>query len=421
MANWTFFAYGYGLGILNLIIFAWLFMRSPQHRWPVAVMLVGEVGGRVLYGLGAAQILQPNQPLAIPPIAFEYLMYAIALFRFRLFDPIPLARQAAIEQMREGMLVLNPEGEVTDLNPAAERILGIPAKQARGQPLTHLLPAVPRPAGEAGDGGPVQTEICLGNGPATRYYLWESSSLKDWRGLLTGHLFLLHDVTGQKRAQAQTLAQQRALAMLHERERLSRELHDSLGQVFSFISTQGQTVHRLLERGEIAVAEAYVDRLVEVTREADVDIRESILGLRATLSEQGLFPALAQYLARYEKHYAIRAEIERPEALADGAFEPLVEVELLRILQEALTNVRKHAGVGCVKITFAVEDGRARVTIRDDGQGFDPQAPSAKSGERVGLRVMRERAEEVGGSLRVHSEPGEGTEVVVEVPVGSKQ
>jgi signal transduction histidine kinase len=158
-----------------------------------------------------------------------------------------------------------------------------------------------------------------------------------------------------------------------------------------------------------------------VAQEADVDIRESILSLRVTLGDEGLFPALGQYLTQYEKNYGIQTELEKPETLSDGDFEPLVVVQVLRVLQEALTNVRKHAGAGCVRIVFAVEDGCARVTVRDDGQGFDPAVRGHKSDAHVGLRVMCERAKEVGGSLSLQSEPGRGTEVVVLVPLRPEQ
>ena len=110
-----------------------------------------------------------------------------------------------------------------------------------------------------------------------------------------------------------------------------------------------------------------------------------------------------------------------PETMQDGVFEPSIEVQLLRILQEALTNVRKHARADCVRIVFAFENHRASVTVQDNGQGFDPGVWSEDSGKHVGLRVMRERAEEVGGSLSLHSIPGQGTEVVVEVPVTSER
>jgi signal transduction histidine kinase len=244
-----------------------------------------------------------------------------------------------------------------------------------------------------------------------------NSLLNDFRGLQVGRLLRLRDVTEQKRTQAQILEQQRALSMLHEREQLARELHDNLGQVFAFVNLQGQTIHRLLSRGDLSTADEYVSRLLEVAREADVDIRESIIGLRATISENGLLPTLTQYLARYEKNYGIQTQLEGSELFIDGAFEPLVEVQLVRILQEALTNVCKHANARCVRIAFALEDGWARVSVHDDGRGFDPEASFAGMEEHVGLRVMRERAEEVGGSLSLQSASGHGTELIVRVPV----
>jgi signal transduction histidine kinase len=302
---------------------------------------------------------------------------------------------------------------VAGLNPAAGTIIGLPGKQACGHLIWELLPSYAQPQADSLN----NIEISLGTGPETCHYLLKISSLKDWRGVSVGRLLLLHDVTAQKRVQAQLLEQQRVLAMLHERECLARELHDSLGQAFAFVNTQGQAIRRLLSRGDIATADEYAGRLVEVAREADVDIRESIMDLRVTLSGQGFFHVLAQYIAQYGKNYGIRTELEKPETMQDGMFEPLIEVQLLRILQEALTNVRKHAGANCVRISFVFENNCATVTVQDDGQGFDPGAWSEELGEHVGLRVMRERAEEVGGSLWVESSPEVGTRVVVRLPV----
>jgi signal transduction histidine kinase len=183
------------------------------------------------------------------------------------------------------------------------------------------------------------------------------------------------------------------------------------------VSIQGQAVRRLLARGEVAAADDQVGRMVEVARDADIDIRESILGLRVALAEGGIWPSLATYLGQYEQRYGIHTELRRPATLGDGAFEPLVEVQLLRIVQEALTNARKHSRARSVWVTFAAQDGCAQVTVQDDGCGFDAGEVYGDSNGRVGLRVMRERAEEIGGSLAVQSRPGEGTRVIVTAPL----
>jgi signal transduction histidine kinase len=412
-AGWVFVVYNLGLRVVSVTALTWLIVRSPQHRLPAFLIMIAETV------VGIVVVLDPyieeSQFFYVPEKTLPALACAIALFGYRIFDPISLARQTVIEQLQTGMLVLDLEERVISLNPAAERILNVPAKQVKGTLVKELLPAY----SERHLAGSGETEIELDSGEGTnpRYYVLTNSLLHDFRGLEVGRLLRLRDVTEQKRAQAQILEQQRSLARLHEREQLARELHDNLGQVFAFVNVQVQTIHRLLSRGDVATADEYVGRLLEVAREADVDIRESIISLRATISEQGLLPTLTQYLARYEKNYGIHTQLEESELFTGEMFEPLVEVQLVRIMQEALTNVRKHANASCVRIAFALEDGWACVSIHDDGRGFNPDVSSAGVEEHVGLRVMRERAAEVGGSLSLKSASGQGTELVVRIPV----
>jgi signal transduction histidine kinase len=418
-------AYAVGLVLINAAAVLWLFVRSPQHRWPASLILAGMIASRGVFLLDLT-----NSPWAIAldplvvTILLPWTMYAIALFGFHILDPLPAARTVAIEQMQEGMVVMDAHGRVASLNPTAASMLSTSTAHARGKTLDELLPAFPdicarlRDAASGPEGDtPYRTEISLGLGHDARLFALDCSVLEDFRGLPVGHLLMLRDVTEQRRAQAQTLEQQRTLAVLQERERLARELHDNLGQVLGFVNVQGQAVRHLLARGEIAEADDQVARLVEVAREADTDIRESILGLRVALTEGGLWPALESYLNQYQQRCGIQAELRRPQTLGDGAFEPQVEVQLLRIVQEALTNARKHARARSVCVAFAAQDGRVQVTVQDDGCGFDPVRIFDDSAGRVGLRVMRERAEEIGGTLAVRSAPGEGTQVILTAPL----
>jgi signal transduction histidine kinase len=149
--------------------------------------------------------------------------------------------------------------------------------------------------------------------------------------------------------------------------------------------------------------------------------------VKTTLSpEEGFFSALDQYLQRFEQRYEIQTERIIPHDLAEEVLEPVVEVQLLRIIQEALTNVRKHAAARFVRVVFAVHANQTQIIVEDDGCGFDPSphpGPPPKLGEgdregaHFGLRIMRERAEAVGGSLQVRSAPGHGTKVIVQVPL----
>ncbi|MBI5839190.1 MAG: PAS domain-containing protein [Chloroflexi bacterium] len=412
VGSWILTGFGYLLFLVNLMIFAGLFYRSPSHRWPVALILCSMLITHTFYLLDFLH-RNPLAPLdyAIVPMNIGFIIYSLALFRFHMFDPIPAARKTAIEQMREGMLVLDTGGKIVDLNPAAENILSLPATGVRGRDVAEVLPAC---AGLSV--GEAQSEIRLRAGDALRHYELSLSPLKDRSEVLLGHLLLLHDVTAQKQAQAQLLEQQRALAMLSERERLAGELHDDLGQVLAFINAQGQAVHRLLARGEVSTADEYVARLVEAAHEADTDLRESIRGLRVTLASLGLIPSLQDYLQRFEQRYGIQTEIILPEVSLEGAFEPVAEAQILRILQEGLTNARKHANARCVQVVFSLQDTHVQIVIRDDGQGFEPAALSGSLCRGFGLQLMRERAENIGGTLEVRSAPGEGTQVTLTVP-----
>ena len=410
---------GLSLVLINIAAFIWLFIRSPQHRWPVALMLAGDVAARSLYALSQwdadLTLSMHVHDAFVVALLLGWAMYAIALFGFRIFDPLPAARTAVFSQMPEGLVVFDAHWRVASLNPKAEKILSIRAGRARGRLLAEVLPEYCDEVARCRLEDTTRAEISLGTGTGLRQYDLNFTTLKDFRALTIGHLLMLRDVTERRHAQALLLEHQRTLAILQERERLARELHDNLGQVLAFVTTQGQAIHRLLARGEIAEADDHVGRLVEVASEANTDVRESILGLRIAFDAQGLLPTLATYLGQYEKRYGIHTVLSAPQSLGSSAFEPLVEVQVLRIVQEALANARKHAHARTVCVTFALADGHAQVEVQDDGCGFDPLSDDARGG--VGLRVMRERAEEIGGTFAVQSAAGAGTQVILTVPV----
>ncbi len=133
--------------------------------------------------------------------------------------------------------------------------------------------------------------------------------------------------------------------------------------------------------------------------------------------ETAFLPSLEDYLRRFQATYGICTSLEAPPDLAGRALEPMVGTQLLRIIQETLTNVRKHARARSVRIGLSVADGKAEAVVQDDGDGFDPARLEAAEASTFGLRFMRERAEEVGGSVEVRSVPGEGTRVLITMPL----
>jgi PAS domain S-box-containing protein len=416
-------AYGYVLSTLALIVLAWLFLRSPRHRWPVAIILAGATAARVLFTLELAPVPPSGLLFNVPPIAVEYAAYAIALFGFRIFDPIPAARQALIDQMREGVLVLDPEGRVAGLNPAAERVFHLTEKQAMGQPVRELLPVCP--TGPLTDPAGAELELSLseprqddgGVGPEVRQYVLQISPLSDWRGLEVGRLLLLRDVTERSRAQAQILQQQWAQATLQERELLAQELHDGLAQNLGFLNLQAQAASLYLRSGQGDAAQNSLDRLTKVALEMQGDTRELIGDLLTViLPSEGLCSVVRQAVTRFEKQTGLSVSLEIPHDLE--ALPPAAGVQLLRILQEALANVRKHAGCPTqIDVRLRAEAGQFRMTIEDNGTGFEPALAGAGD-KHFGLQVMAQRAERIGGHLAVHSAPGQGTCVEVCVPLG---
>jgi signal transduction histidine kinase len=427
---WILFAYSLGLMLVNLTALVWLFVRSPRHRLPVALMLVGHITARSLHTLEAVrgQALLGWDPFLFI-IAIPFGIYAIALFGFRIFDPVPAAGRAAIEQMREGMVVFDTGWRALSLNPAAAGILGVPAARARGKTWAELLPSCPD-AGQCLGAGRIPIEVNLRDdeaaGTDARRYTLMLTPLMDHRALTMGHLLLLHDVTEQGRAQAQILEQQRTLATLQERERVARELHDSTGQVLGYVGLQAQAIAKWVRKGDLARAEAQLARLASAAQDAHADLRDSILSLRSGAPESWSFlAALEQHLAAYQENYGIRAELILPRDLAEDNFPAGVGVQLLRVIQEALTNARKHSGARSVRVALAREDGGALIVVEDDGAGFDPrrfdpgQHPAGGRGGHYGLAFMRERMAEIGGQMAIESEPGAGTRVVLRTPLGS--
>jgi signal transduction histidine kinase len=231
---------------------------------------------------------------------------------------------------------------------------------------------------------------------------------------------MLRDVTEQKKIQAQLLEQQRALARSQERESLARDLHDELSQDLSFINVEAQAVCDELAAGQVEQAGADLQRLAKISREAQVDVRGQITRLSLdALSKEGFPAALRRFVDSFWSMYGIQAELCLSQGQQEYFLEPTVEVQLLRIVQEAFTNIRKHADAQNVRVMLDNQPGRMILSIEDDGVGFDP-AQNADGRATFGLRIMSQRAAEMGGSVTVHSNPGSGTRVVVEVPVSNE-
>jgi signal transduction histidine kinase len=227
------------------------------------------------------------------------------------------------------------------------------------------------------------------------------------------------ELEGKVKERTEELFEQvRRLAILEERDRLAREMHDSLGQVLGFVNLKAKVAADLINRGQAAVAAEELEQMRTAVQEAYQEVRQAILSLRATAPGRGLVASLREYIQRLREQSGLDVRLEAGE---DLRFPPAVEAQVIRIVQEALTNVRKHARASAVTVRFAPDPGDGTVvTVSDDGQGFDLASVEAGRGARFGLLTMRERAESIGGTLSIESAPGRGTTVRLWIPGGAQ-
>jgi PAS domain S-box-containing protein len=401
--------------LLGTTVLALLFVRSPAHRAPVALILAGHVGVRAAYlyvALGSGDASRA----VLGVLAFDAVavVYAIALTRFRLFDLVPVARETIISQMPDPIFVLDRWDRTAALNPAAERLLGSSASSASGRTAQAVLEPFPQLVEALAEPDLDSAEIVTGSGAEARSWELRASPLHDGRGSPIGRLAVLHDVTEVRRAEAALLRHERALAAAREREHMARDLHDSIGQVLAHAAMQSDAARRLLADGRVSEAELLLERLADVARESHREVRGYIEGLQAAPSDRRpLADALRRYLDRFSQHHAIATElsIEQPDAESSLAADE--ELQVFHVVQEALSNARRHADAALIRVRLETGPSRLRVEVADDGRGFDVDSVDGKG---LGLRFMHERAAELGGHFSLSSEPGEGTRLVLDVP-----
>ena len=204
------------------------------------------------------------------------------------------------------------------------------------------------------------------------------------------------------------------VAVLEERYRLSREMHDGLAQTVSYLGWQLDHLETLLEKEQWESLAAELTEAKRMVREIYLDVREAIDGLRLAVEHpDGLTAALQEYSADFATRSGIATDFTGP---TDGVnLPPETGLQLLRIAQEALTNVRKHSGA-CHVWTRLMWDGEhLEMVIADDGQGFDPAIHRDR--HHLGLAAMRERAESIGGTFTIATGPSQGTHITVTVSV----
>ena len=208
------------------------------------------------------------------------------------------------------------------------------------------------------------------------------------------------------------------MAVLEERERFARELHDTVGQVLGYVKLQAQGIRKRLSSGDTDTADAQLARLAQVAGEAHEDVRHAIACLKEGRTEGRSFvPTLEKYLKSFGANYGIETGLTLPARLDELEFAAGAGPQLMRVIQEATTNARMHGEAQHVDVAIELADASARVVVADDGCGFDPDRVTGAQGSGFGLAFMAERMAQMGGRATVRSLPGKGTMVVLDMPL----
>lgn len=221
-------------------------------------------------------------------------------------------------------------------------------------------------------------------------------------------------------ANARLFEDSRKVASLEERERLARDMHDGLVQTLGFLNMKLDAAQLRMAAGQTEQAQADVGRMRQIVGQAYDDLRDLIVGLKETARPGVTLETLIrERLASFRQNggEAIELELTAAPSWCDS-LSPRATAQIANIVQEALTNVAKHAGARHAWVCLAREAGEAQIVVEDDGHGF-PEEP-AGGGDRgrphFGLTIMRERAESLGGRLTVAARPAGGTRIVVSLP-----
>ena len=201
----------------------------------------------------------------------------------------------------------------------------------------------------------------------------------------------------------------RRLAIIEERNMIGNELHDSLAQSLVSMRLHVKLLGEMLYRKDIYNAQHEVRRLHISLEEAHTSLRELLANFRSRMDERGLVPAIEEMVMRFEEETGISTYFQNE--CGEVILSPAKEIQVFRIIQEALANVRKHSDAHTARILLRSEGGDIyHLLIEDDGLGMAPVTTSAR-GEHVGIAIMRERADRLSGTLQIESDAGEGTRV----------
>ena len=333
------------------------------------------------------------------------------------------------ENARDAMYVHDLQGNYTSVNHAAENLSGYHREEIIGHNFTefiareHIPDVHSRFCGKLAQRGETTYEVEVIAKDGRRVPVEVSSRAIYENGEIVGVQGTARDITERKQAQdaLQMFSRQLIEAQEEERRRIARELHDQIGQVLTAVKMNLHTVQRVCNAAE---AGAHIKDNIEAVDEALRLVRDLSVDLRPPLLDDlGLVTALRWYVDRYAKRTRLASQVIVDLKDPNERFSRELETACFRIAQEALTNVVRHAHATGVTLRLGKEDGFLRLSVKDDGVGFDPDALQrrARCTATLGLLGMQERAHAAGGDINIDSKVSQGTEIRLKLPLAPQR
>jgi PAS domain S-box-containing protein len=331
-----------------------------------------------------------------------------------------------LNAMSDGAALLDPEGTILFCNRRLGEVTKASLESLRGSRFQHHIATAERPSFQAflteGAGPNSAREVAIVCADGSTIPVWIALSTIPL-GVGSGaeprngaHVLMLivTDLTERKRAEATHfwLMTRVISAEDDERRRIARELHDETGQSLTALLVGLRAIEQQATTADVRSA---TQRLRGVTAQTMDNVARLARGLHpSVLDDMGLAAAVRRHVSDYSEAFGIMVEL-RLEAIAHDPLPPLVQTTMYRIVQEALTNVARHARARMVGVEFRRERSMCELLVRDDGVGFDAGATLVEA-SGLGLNGMRERVALLGGSVEIESTPGHGTLIRARIP-----
>lgn len=392
-----------------------VFGLPNPHRGQGVLALVG-MSVPSVYNIIYLMGLSPIPHVDLTPVSFSLsgLVAVIAIRRYQLLDISPVALSAVVHGMDSGVAVVGLEGLIVYINPAARDLVRLGARGLTNTRPADLLKCWPEASMALRDTMGERGDQIIDVQDERGYFEIRVSPLLSPVGSLVGKTLVINDITERVQSNDQRLLDSVSLAAHQERELLARELHDNIGQTLGYLNVRLQAIHERLKLDGAESVESDLIGLVDVVREAYVELREHIVNMRGDASLHFEFrPKLLTLLRGIEQRHGVRVDLAMPADFDEHALGNEAGFQVLRVIQEACTNAVKHGSPRKLAVKFEEVQGLLQVSVKDDGCGFNP----ARQPRGMGTGIMRDRAESLGGDLVVLSAPGQGAEVRMCIPL----